>query len=192
MTVRWLPVAVAAATLLGCTSGPDDSAATNPSSVSTNAPTGPSTTVSSSGAVSTLPEGVGGEATGPLGSTELRVETDAGTVQIGSGSVPERLASGFPLPSDLVVQLSSETATDLGVSGTTELAFEELIELYETGLPAAGYTIVSVNRRGDEFAVFDFENDDGLGQVAISKSAGTGGFTVIVAFADGGETQPEN
>ncbi len=195
MTPRVIPIVIViAALVVGCTSGEDSSAPSSAASPSSTEAVGPTTTGpgSDENEVVTVPEGVGGEAIGPLGSTQLRVETDEGTVQIGSGSVPERLASGFPLPSDFVVQLASETSTDLGFSGTSDLAFDELVELYESGLPEAGYVIVSVDRSGSEFAVFEFRNDLGVGQVAISNASGTAAHTVIVAFGDGDRSEPEN
>lgn len=143
--------------------------------------------------VGSVPPGAGGESTGPLGSTELRIETDAGTVQIGTGVVSERLGPEFPVPSDLEVQLASETVVDLGFSGTTAGTFDELVDLYQRGLPAAGFVIVSFDRR-DGFGLFEFTDDSGAGQVAITSTPGTDEFTLIVTFSQsaGDRSQVEN
>ena len=193
-----LALIVAGAAFVGCTADEStESTSTSSPSTLTETTVGaatPTTTESGPdfGDVATAPPGAAGEATGPLGSTELRVETDAGTVQIGSGSVPERLGSAFPLPLDFVVELASETTTDLGFSGTTQLSFDELIELYETGLPEAGYAIEAVDRGGSEFAVFEFSNDDGIGEVGITEAPGSSTRFVIVTFGDGDDAQLEN
>lgn len=183
----------------GCTSDDEESATTG-----APAPTEQSTVPATSAPVTVpgpdvddfgpVPPDGAGEATGPLGSTELRIDTGAGTVQIGSGSVPERLGPDFPLPTDFVVQLVSETATDLGFSGTTDWEFDELIALYTAGLPAAGYAVGTTDERGTEFALFEFSADSGFGNVAISEAAGPAGYTVIVTFGDGSgdEAQPES
>jgi hypothetical protein len=182
---------------LGCTSG-DDTGSSDASTPSSEQPVRSATTVPVTDPgpdlddFGSLPPEAAGEATGPLGSTELRVDTDAGTVQIGSGSVPERLGSEFPLPTDFVVQLVSETGADLGFSGTTDWTFEDLIELYTVGLPAAGYTIGTIDRRGTDFAVFEFTDGAGSGNVAISEAPGPAGHTVIVTFGDGSGAQAEN
>ena len=191
-------VLIVAAAHAGC-SGADGTGSTvvsttqsiEESASSTPSPSVPGLDV---GDIAPVPPGVGGEATGPLGSNEIRVDTDAGTVQIGSGSVPDRLGPSFPLPADFVVELASETETDLGFSGTTDESLDDLIELFETGLPTVGYPIVSIDRRGSRFAVFEFANDVGLGQVAISQAPSGDGYTVIVAFGDGDgdEAQLEN
>ena len=190
--------------VVGCTTDDQssDAGSSTPSASSTDAgstgatATSPSTTGvdQASDDVVSPPAGAGGEATGPLGSTELQVETDAGTVQIGAGSVPDRLDPQFPLPPDLDVELVSQTSTDLGFSGVSGLPFADLVELFEVGLPAAGYTIDSIDVRGSDFAVIEFSNADGLGQVAVSRLGGAGTRTVIVAFGDGEgeEAQLEN
>lgn len=206
MTARMVLVAVLpvllTASLLGCTSdgrssdqGSSDRGSSDSTSATSDVLEQPATSVAMTEPdpdfddVAPVPPGAGGEATGPLGSIEIRVETDSGTVQIGSGSVPERLPPEFPLPSDFVVQLASETAVDLGFSGTTEWSFGDLIELYETGLPAAGYVVESIERRGSDFAVIEFSNDVGVGQVAISEAPGSADsaavtHTLVVVFAD--------
>lgn len=139
----------------------------------------------------TPPPGVGGEETGPLGDTELDLETDEGSVQIGRGDVPSSLDPSFPLPPDLVVQLATETEADLGFSGTTELTLEALDELYRSGLPAAGYEVVDVQEVEGVLLAFTFEGPSGVGQVAITQTPGGTGWTLVVAIGDG-EGQEED
>lgn len=129
-------------------------------------------------------EGNTTETFGPLGETEAEFETEEGDVQIGSGDVPEG-ASEFPVPDDLEVQLASETETDLGFSGVTATDFSELVTFYEEGIPAAGFEILSSEITEDVFAVFTFESDTQVGQVAISQAPGFDGWTVLVNLGDG-------
>jgi hypothetical protein len=204
MTRRLIVAGLTVATLVSSCTFDDGSATSNSATTSPDVPAtesiesaAPTTTepVPDYDDVGSVPPGAAGESTGPLGSTELRIDTDAGTVQIGAGEVPERLGPLFPLPPDLEVELASETAVDLGFSGTTAAAFDELVELYRVGLPAAGFTIVSFDRRGSEFGVFEFaDGDQGTGQVAITATPGTDGFTLIVTFAGSAddETQAGN
>jgi hypothetical protein len=198
MTRRSFGVALVVALVVSsCTS--DDSAApsttpaTSPDEATETSATATTEPVPDYGDVASVPPGANGETTGPLGSSEIRIATDAGTVQIGTGEVPDRLGPLFPLPSDFEVELLSETATDLGFSGTTSATFDELVELYEGGLPGAGFVIGSFERR-DDFAVFEFSDERGTGQVAITSPPGSQGHTLIVTFADGaaGGTQDEN
>lgn len=127
--------------------------------------------------------GEGPESTGPIGSTELEIETDEGTVQIGGGDVPAG-ADAFPLPDDFVLQLGSETETDLGFSGTTALGFAELVDFYDAGLVFAGYEITRRQVQGETFAVFEFESADQVGQVALSTTPGEDSRTILVAIAE--------
>lgn len=131
------------------------------------------------------PATAGGESLGPLGQTDLDVETDEGTVQIGEADVPASLDTTFPLPRDLDVQLASETATDLGFSGTTALGIDELTQFYATGLPESGYTITATQLVEGVLSVFTFEGQDRFGQVAISETPGADSSTVLVTVGDG-------
>ena len=129
-------------------------------------------------------EGNTTETFGPLGETDAEFETEDGTLQIGSGDVPE-VAAAFPVPEDLDVQLANETQTDVGFSGVTAMEFAELIAFYEEGLPAAGFEILSADVTDDVFAVFTFESETQVGQVAISQAPGFDGWTVLVNLGDG-------
>lgn len=129
-------------------------------------------------------EGNTTETFGRLGETEAEFETDEGEVQIGSGDVPGGAAE-FPVPDDLEVQLASETQTDLGFSGVTAMAFDELVSFYEEGIPAAGFEILGTDVTPDVFAVFTFESETQVGQVAISQAPGFDGWTVLVNLGDG-------
>lgn len=130
----------------------------------------------------TLPEGDEPETLGPLGDTEVELDTDEGSVQIGSAEVPEELPDSFPLPDDLVVRLASVTTDALGFSGSTALGFDELVDFYADGLPDAGYETEQLQLVDGAVAVFGFEGPDGTGQVAISSTPGGGGHDVLVTF----------
>lgn len=118
---------------------------------------------------------------GPLGSTEVELDTGEGTVQIGSGEVPDVVAEGFPVPDDLTVQLSTDVGDQAGFSGVSQQSFDELVELYRTGLPAAGYEVTEDQFVAGRLAVFSFDGPDGSGSVVISSAPG-GGQSVLVTF----------
>ena len=128
-----------------------------------------------------LPEGDEPEVLGPLGDTQVDVETDDGGVQIGEASVPDTVDDSFPLPADLAVQIASEAGAVSGFSGVSQLSFGELVDFYETELPAADYRSTRSRFVDDVVAVFDFEGSAGTGQVAISSAPG-GGHSVLVTF----------
>lgn len=118
---------------------------------------------------------------GPLGETEVDLETDEGRVQIGDAQLPDSLPDDFPLPDDLVVQISSEEVADAGFSGASQVGFEELVALYRTGLADAGYEVNEDRFVEGVVAVFSFEGDGGDGSVVIGDAPG-GGRSVIVTF----------
>ncbi len=132
-----------------------------------------------------IPEGGNTTETfGPLGETEAEFDTDEGSVQIGSGEIPDGAAE-FPVPDDLEIQLASETEADLGFSGLTATGFADLVTFYEEGIPAAGFEILGSDVVDDVFAVFTFSSDTQVGQVAISQAPGFDGWTVLVNLGDG-------
>lgn len=128
-----------------------------------------------------LPEGDEPEVLGPLGQTQVDVETDDGAVQIGAAAVPDVVDDAFPIPSDLQVQISSQEGDVAGFSGVSQLTFDDLVDFYETTLPAAGYEAELGRFVDGVVAVFDFSGRDGEGQVAISTAPG-GGHSVLVTF----------
>jgi hypothetical protein len=119
---------------------------------------------------------------GPLGSTDIELETEGGAVQIGSGEIPALVSSDFPVPDDFIVQLSSETGTDAGFSGITQMAFDELVDFYTVGLAGVGYAVTQDQLVADTVAVLGFEGPDGSGKVAISIAPGGAGRNVIVTY----------
>ena len=131
--------------------------------------------------VQSLPEGAAPEVLGPIGQTDLEFETEDGAVQIGEAEVPEEVSSSFPVPPDLVVQISSTSGSDAGFSGVSELSFDDLVEFFNSELPPAGYTISEDQLVAGVVAVYDFDGPDGNGQIAIS-SAPSGGRSVLVTF----------
>jgi hypothetical protein len=129
-----------------------------------------------------LPQGDEPEVLGPLGETEAEFETENGLVQVGSADVPDVVASSFPLPDDIDVQLASSTSEQAGFSGVTQLGFAELVGFYDIELPAAGYESTRSRFVDGVVAVYDFDGPDGAGQVAISSAPG-GGHSVLVTFS---------
>jgi hypothetical protein len=127
----------------------------------------------------------GGVALGPLGETDVDVETDAGTVQIGTADVPAGVDPEFPLPDDLDVQLASETPTDLGFSGVTSIGIDALVDFYANELPLAGYTVTGTQLIEGVLGVFTFEGRGQFGQVAISETPGASTTTLLVTLGDG-------
>ncbi len=88
-----------------------------------------------------------------------------------------------PIPDDLVVQISSESGTNAGFSGVSELSFEELLEFYEREFSAAGYDWTQEQIVDGVVAVYSFDGPDGVGDLAIS-SAPSGGRSVLVTFTE--------
>ena len=175
-----------------CTSSSNDSSPASiadvaPSSApSRTAETVPRTTVLEEPPTSTdfgrsLPEGEEPDVLGPLGETDLEIETENGVIQIGSAEVPASVASTFPLPDDLTVQISSVDGDASGFSGVTQLTFDEVIDLYEIELPEAGYQVERAQYVDGVVAVLDFAGPDGSGQIALSSAPG-GGRSVLVTF----------
>ncbi len=129
-----------------------------------------------------LPKGDEPVVLGPLGETEVEFETDDGLVQVGSAEVPDLVASSFPLPDDIDVQLASESGDQAGFSGVTQLTYAALIDFYDTELRAAGYDSTRSQFVDGVVAVYDFDGADGAGQLAISSAPG-GGHSLLVTFS---------
>lgn len=135
-----------------------------------------------------VPDGSGGESLGPLGSTDVELETEEGTVQIGDADVPE-LAAGFPVPDGLDVQLASETGTDAGFSGVAPESVASYADFYRSALPDAGYDITSERQPGADddadpsVVLFTFESDDRMGDIVIAQAPGGTDTSIIVTIA---------
>jgi hypothetical protein len=117
---------------------------------------------------------------GPLGSNEVQIDTDEGSVQIGSGTIPPT-AAAVPAPADLRVELATEASGSAGYSGTSQQSVAELGDFYAAALPAAGFEITE-DRPAGSSRFIAFRRDDGVGQIAISEEPGGSGSTVIVAY----------
>ncbi|WP_040495635.1 hypothetical protein [Ilumatobacter nonamiensis] len=145
---------------------------------------------SDSAADGTGPEAEGvppgaGLSLGALGDQVVEFETEDGSVQIGSGQVPEALAA-FPVPDDLEVQLASTEADDAGFTGLSSATISELADFYVLGLPEAGYDVAERRDLSESAVIIDFEADSGLGQVAITTSPGGDSSTLVVTFGSDG------
>lgn len=124
----------------------------------------------------------GGESTGPLGETELQIETDDGELQIGGGEIPES-ASAFPLPDDFELQLASETSTATGFSGVSAQPVDELADFFRASLPAAGFDITDDSAPTPAIVTLAFTGTDSEGDLALSEAPGSAGTTVIVTLS---------
>lgn len=129
-----------------------------------------------------VPDGDEPMVLGPLGSTEIELDTGDGTVQIGAADVPDLIPAAFPRPADLVVQIASGTEASAGFTGVSRLEFDELVQLYREGLLAAGYELLDDTVTPGSLAVFAFDGPDSSGDVVLSTPAPGGGTSVIVTF----------
>lgn len=134
-------------------------------------------------------DGAGGESLGPLGSTDVELTSEDGSVQIGSADLPG-LAGGFPLPDGIELELASETATDAGFSGVAPGSVLEQADFFRVALPAAGFTIIEERRpTGDDdpdpaVVLLTIESADLEGEIAITSAPGGEGASIIVAIAE--------
>ena len=177
-------LAVAVVGLSACSSSEGGEAGpttTESSSPATSRPTTTPAAPTSTDFGRTLPEGDESEVLGPLGETDVVVETEDGSVQIGSAAVPESIDGQFPLPDDFDVQIASEEGEVSGLSGVSSLSFEDLVDFYAAELPAAGYAVDAGQFVEGVVAVYDFAGSQGAGQLAISSAPG-GGHSVLVTF----------
>ena len=124
----------------------------------------------------------GGESVGPLGGTELTLQTDDGSIQIGGGVVPAS-ADDFPLPDDYELELASETSGATGFSGFSQLSVEALADFFRASLPAAGYEIVDDNAPTASVVLIGFQGPDTEGDLALSEKPGGPGTTIIVTLS---------
>jgi hypothetical protein len=172
-------------------SSPDESGSESPGTSATSAPATAlenATATDDAGEATTPIAGSAGDdaaaepqGLGPLGSTEIEIDTGSGTVQIGDGDVPDVVPLEFPLPRDLDVQIASDLGDQVGFSGVSQLGFDELVALYRTGLSTGPFEVVAERIVNDTVAVFTFDGDAGEGEVAISGAPG-GGHSVLVTF----------
>lgn len=132
-------------------------------------------------------DGAGGESLGPLGSTDVELTSEDGSVQIGSAELPG-LAEGFPLPEGTELELASETTTDAGFSGVAPGTVLDQADFYREALPAAGFTILDEQRPtgADDpdpaVVLFTFESDEREGELAITSAPGGDGSSIIVTI----------
>lgn len=133
------------------------------------------------------PDAEGGESLGPLGSTEVELTSEDGSVQIGSADLPG-LAERFPLPAGTRLELASETTTDAGFSGVAPGSVLDQADFYREALPAAGFTILDEQRPtgADDpdpaVVLFTFESDEREGELAITSAPGGDGASIIVTI----------
>ena len=97
---------------------------------------------------------------GPLGETDVEIATDDGLVDIGDAEVPDVVDDDFPIPDGLDIQLASSSGDDAGFSGVTDSTFDELLDYFETELPAAGYDVARSQFVDGTVAVIDFSGSE--------------------------------
>lgn len=190
---RVVSSALVALVMAGCTSGNDDAGpqSTTPTSttptVQADTTSNASTTVSPRAEATTedglpLPEGEEPEVLGPLGQSTVVIETEDGSLQIGAGTVPDVVSAEFPVPDDLVIELSSSAGGDAGFSGRSDSTLDELADFYATELPLRGFVVVDEQVVDGTVVVYEFDGPSGQGSVAISSAPG-GGRSILVTFA---------
>ena len=166
-------------------SGDDSNGDADPATTPPSNTSGPSTGPPDAG--TDPPPDSGPESLGPLGSTEVDLTSEDGTVQIGSADLPG-LADGFPLPEGTALELASETTTDAGFSGVAPGSVLEQADFFREALPAAGFTIIDERRpTGDDdpdpaVVLFSFETADRDGELAITSAPGGDGSSIIVTI----------
>ena len=187
------PSTADAASADAATAAPPTLPSTDDGSASSPTVTAPPTTLvpipEPTSEVAVPADGAGGESLGPLGSTDVELTSEDGSVQIGSADLPG-LAGGFPLPDGIELDLASETATDAGFSGVAPGSVLEQAQFFRAALPAAGFTIIDERRpTGDDdpdpaVVLFTVESADLEGEIAITSAPGGLGASIIVAIAE--------
>jgi hypothetical protein len=109
----------------------------------------------------------------------------AGSIVFGSGSIPETMPAGFPIPEAAVIG-STLIDRDRGLTEMVMRASADVTALtafFETNLPVRGFTVDSSREEGDGRKI-EFSGDDGSGTVDVT-AAGQGVSQALVTFIDG-------
>ncbi|MCZ7529349.1 MAG: hypothetical protein M5U31_02775 [Acidimicrobiia bacterium] len=124
------------------------------------------------GNVEVDPDGNGGsvEFSGPDG--------EGGSVNIGGGEVPDDFPDDIPLPDDFEVTSSVSGGDGDGiaaasVTGLSGESFDDLVSMYEDGIPDAGYDVTSsgsTNVNGSDTFTMGFDGN-GVDGGALSVSS---------------------
>lgn len=109
----------------------------------------------------------------------------ASSVVFGSGSVPETMPAGFPIPESAVIGSTlidhNRGLTEMIVRVSADVA--ELTDFFDTNLPGRGFTVDSSGKEGAGWKL-GFSSPAGAGTIEIT-AAGQGVSQAFVTFTDG-------
>lgn len=109
----------------------------------------------------------------------------AGLIVFGSGSVPETMPAGFPIPEAAVIGSTlidrDRGLTEMMVRASANVA--ALAAFFETNLPNRGFTVDSSREEGDGRKI-EFSGDAGSGTVDVT-AAGQGVSQALVTYLEG-------
>jgi hypothetical protein len=123
------------------------------------------------------------------GGDRIVIEDEDGsaTIDLG-GELPERIGDAFAVPSDYVVDATSEIAQD-GLTLTSAVGHLErddlrsLTEELTSTVTAAGWTIVMSSSMGDDVHLIAARRGDDDLQVSMTAVPGTSRFDVVITLS---------
>jgi len=118
-------------------------------------------------------------------TTTTTASDSTALVEFGSGSVPETMPAGFPVPDQGIVGSTlidrDRGRTEMIVRVTADLS--ALTAFFETNLPGRGFTVDSSQQDGDGWKI-EFSWDDGTGTIELT-SVGQGISQALITFTHG-------